>query len=111
MILSDFVFSAVLDSSFERSAINLLEGANLISLTKKVFEDNKNVRIQVVVSTDDSLEEVSGERLWPEDGYFRSQVTDCNIEKVNYTENTLFYINKAFLTIQKAKKMYYGNHL
>ena len=32
------------------------------------------------------------------------------MEKVNYPEISFIYINQVYLTIQKGKKMYYGNH-
>ena len=30
------------------------------------------------------------------------------MEKVNYPENFLFYVNQGFLTVQKSKQMYHG---
>ena len=30
------------------------------------------------------------------------------MEKVNYPENFLFYVNQVFLTVQKSKQMYHG---
>lgn len=73
--------------------MSVLGRANLKSLTNQLSENNINVRTQVKISTDDSLEEVSRESILLQDGYFRSPVTDYNMDKVNYPENTLFYIN------------------
>ena len=35
---------------------------------------------------------------------------DFNMEKVNYPENTLFYINQAYLTVKNNKKIFYCNY-
>lgn len=32
------------------------------------------------------------------------------MEKVNYPEYSLFYVNQAFLTVQKSKRLIYGEH-
>ena len=52
-------------------------------------------------------EEISGERVWKEDNFWGELRTDNNMEKVNFPENSLVYINKAHLTIQKNKKIFY----
>lgn len=52
---------------------------------------------------------MSGQRIWPQEDYLKSQVTDYNTEKDNYPENPLFYVNQVFLTVQKSNKMYYTN--
>lgn len=92
-------FCAILGRLFEWSAMSVLGRANLKYLTNQLSENNINVRTQVKISTDDSLEEVSRESILLQDGYFRSPVTDYNMDKVNYPENTLFYINWLFKTV------------
>ena len=37
-------------------------------------------------------------------------MTDYNRKKVNYPENSPFYVKKSFLTIQKDQKMFYGDN-
>ena len=32
------------------------------------------------------------------------------MEKVNFPENSLIYVNQAYLTIQKSKKIYYRDY-
>ena len=32
------------------------------------------------------------------------------MEKVNFPENSIFYVNQAYLTIQKSKKLYYADY-
>ena len=55
-------------------------------------------------------EEISGERVWKEANFGGELRTDYNMEKVNFPENSLIYINKAHLTIQKNKKIFYCDY-
>ena len=81
----------------------LKQGKTIIfNQTGKQYDKNRNIRTQLVTTTDNALEELSGQKIWPQNGYSKSQMTDYNIEKVNYTENSLFYLNKRFLTIEKV---------
>ena len=50
-------------------------------------------------------EEISGERVWKEAGFFGELRTDYNMEKVNFPD-----INQTYLTIQKNKKIYYCDY-
>ena len=64
----------------------------------------------MIVAAENALEEVSGERIWPKNGYFKSQITDYYMKKVKYLENSIFYVSQVFLTIQKGEKMFCGTH-
>ena len=55
-------------------------------------------------------EEILGERVWKAAGVFRELRTDYNMEKVNISENSIIYINQAYLTIQKNKNIYYCDY-
>ena len=65
-------------------------------LTKHAPGNNRNFKTQVIVSADNSAKEVCGEKFWLLDDYFKAQTTDYNLEKVNYPENSLFYVIKHF---------------
>ena len=79
-------------------------------MTKQVSNKDRNIKNQIATTKENTLEELSEQKTWSSDGYFKSQVTNYNMEKINYSKNSLFYVNQAFLTIQKSKNMYYGNH-
>ena len=64
----------------------------------------------MIVTAENALEEVTGERIWPKNDYFKSQVTDYYMKKVKYLENSIFYVSQVFLTIQKGEKMFCGAH-
>ena len=52
-------------------------------------------------------EEVSGERVWRKYGYFNAGKSDYSMEKVNFPENTLLYINQSNLTVKITEKIFY----
>ena len=53
--------------------------------------------------------EVSCGKIWEHFGYFSNQKSYYNMEKVDYPENTIYYLNQSYLTVKKNKKIYYGN--
>lgn len=48
--------------------------------------------------------------MWRSFGLFDANRSDCNLEKVIIPENTLFYVNQAYLTVLKNKKTYYCDY-
>ena len=51
----------------------------------------------------------NGTDLWRKNGYFSTQACDFSIEKANFPENTIFYINQAYLSYKDNKKIYYND--
>ena len=43
--------------------------------------------------------------MWRSFGLFDANRSDCNLEKVIIPENTLFYVNQAYLTVLKNKRL------
>ena len=73
-----------------------MRNANLISMTKSLADNDKNVSAKVVVARFEQnigATEVSGENAWKNVGYFNNQKSDYNMEKVNYPENTIYYVS------------------
>ena len=85
------MFSFFLDSILERRAKGVLEKANIMISTKQASENNRNVKTQVIASSENEAEEISGKKIWVKDGYFKDQVTDYSMEKVNLPENSLLH--------------------
>ena len=82
---------------------------NLMSLSKALVENICNARTNffaAAIENENELVEVSGERVCKKHGFFNAINPDFNMEKVNYPENTWFYINQAYLTVKK-KKIYF----
>lgn len=55
-----------------------------------------------------TLKELSDQKTWLSDGYFKNQVTDYDMQKVNYSENSILYINQAFLTVKRLRRCLQG---
>ena len=51
-------------------------------------------------------EEVSGEKVWKKFVFFDSRKSDYSMEKVKFPENSLLYINQAYLTVKKSHKKF-----
>ena len=94
---------------------NRINQASVITLIKQSAECNQNFSTTLVAEGQKENEygnvsEIAGEPVWKRFGYFGQLRTDYNIEKVNFLENALFYINQAYLTVQKSKKIFYGEY-
>ena len=101
-----YIGSSTLIDNFVSKTINK---ANVISLTKNIVANEKNIEAQLIASkfTDESSDLTSGRRLWPSYGYFSDQTNNFNLAKDNYPENCIPYVNQGYLTIKNNKRMYY----
>ena len=57
------------------------------------------MKTQLLIKSED--EKLSGERVWKENGFFKDIRPELNLEKVNMPENTIYYVNQAFLSTVK----------
>ena len=55
--------------------------------------------------------EIAEEQIWKKWRYFGQLSSDFNLEKVNFPENALIYINQVYLTVQKSKRIYYAEYV
>ena len=107
-----FCFFCLEQTSLEPSASSVLKRANLLTLTKNISDKDRNVSTKIIASAyknDSGQVQVSGQKIWSQSGYFKNQPTNCSMEKVNYPENSIFYISQGYSTIQNIKKMYYAD--
>ena len=82
-------------------------------MTKAPTENDRNVSTKIVAVTfenDLGSVEVSGEKVWKNFGYFDARKSDYSMEKVNFPENTVFYLNQSYLTVKKNKKIFYCDY-
>ena len=71
-------------------------------LSKEMTDKDRSMKTQLLIrshSSDD--EKLSGEKVWKENGFFQDIRPELNLEKVNMPENSLFYVNQAFLSTVK----------
>ena len=76
-------------------------------MSNATTENDNNISTKIIAATFENeigSEEVSGERVWKRFAHFDAPKSDYGMEKVNYPENTIFYVNQAYLTVKKSKK-------
>ena len=93
---------------------NRINQGGLLTLIKPSggSESNQNFSTTFVAEnvSENASSEIAGEPVWTKFGYFGQQRTDYKLEKVNFPENALFYINQAYLNVQKSKKVFYAEY-
>ena len=96
----------VTSRSIDLATANRINQANVITLTKQGEGSNQNFSTTLVAESKNErdLSEIAGEPVWKKFGCFKQLQTDFDLEKVNFPENALFYINQAYLTVKKSKK-------
>ena len=60
-----------------------------------------SMKTQLLIRSDAKDEKLSGEKVWKENGFFKDVRPELNLEKVNMPENTLYYVNQAFISTVK----------
>ena len=100
------------DFGIDSAASSVIKKANVITLTRKTASSSgKNFTTKLVTeNVDGEVSEIAGESIWKQGGIFGNVRTDFNLEKVNFPENLLFYVNQGYLTIQNSRKIYYGDY-
>ena len=102
-----------LNFGIDSAASSVIKKANVLTLTKEsAAGSSKNFVTKLVAENkvDGEPCETAGERVWVKSGYFDDIRTDYNMENVNFPEKSLFYVNQAYLTIQKSQKIYYADY-
>ena len=87
------------------AASKLIKQASVLTLTKEGAGSNFSTTL-VAENKNENLSEIVREPVWNKFRYFGQFF----LEKVNFPENALFYINQAYLTVQKSKKIFYGEY-
>lgn len=75
----------------------MLEKANLLLLTKEVTDKDQSLKHSPSCDRFGKTEKISGEQIWKNLGYFGDEKANFNIEKKNFPENALFYVNQGLL--------------
>ena len=93
------------------SDIPKLEKANMLLLSKEMTDKDKSMKTQLLYKPKE--DKLSGEKIWKEDGFFKSVTAQLNLEKVNIPENCLLYVNQGFLSTVKSGEiaMYLHNFI
>ena len=85
----------------------------MLLLSKEMTDKDRSMKTQLLIRSNTSDEKLSGEKVWKENGFFKDIRLELNLEKVNMSENTLYYVNQAFLSTVKNSEiaMYIQNFI
>ena len=85
----------------------------MLLLSKEMTDKDRSMKTQLLIRSNTSDEKLSGEKVWKENGFFKDIRPELNLEKVNMPENTLYYVNQAFLSTVKNSEiaMYIQNFI
>ena len=74
----------------------MLEKASMLLLSKEASEKDRILKTQFLISANSQeTEKISGEDVWKRNGYFLDERANFNIEKKNFPENALTYVNQS----------------
>ena len=78
-------------------------------MTKNIPFPEQNIQTIIVATRFENRNGKNTTCVWPESGYFKQQPCDSKMEKENYPENSIIYINQGYLTIKDNKRLYYAD--
>ena len=70
--------------------------------SKEMTDKDRSMKTQLLNRSSDSDDKLSGEKVWKNNVFFKDIKPELNLEKLNMTENTLYYINQSFLSTVKS---------
>ena len=77
----------------------------MLLLSKEMTDNDRSMKTQLLIRSNTSDGKLSGEKVWKENGFFKDIRPELNLEKVNMPENTLYYVNQAFLSTVKNSEI------
>ena len=82
-----------------------------IFMTKSITLPEKNTYTIIVASKfgDENGSVSASTRIWSNYMYFNQHPMGFNMKKVNYPENSIIYVNQAYLTVNNNKRIYYAD--
>ena len=85
--------------------LGALEKANMLLMTKEATDKGRSFKTQMLLSTAENSnslsEKTSGEPVCKKPGYLSYEKADFNIEKRDFRENALCYINHGVVVVYK----------
>ena len=89
---------------------SVLEKADLLLMTKYATEKNRSLKTQLFGSKSNFEEETAVEKASEKNGFFNDEKSYSGMEKVNFPEDTLFYINQGYPIVQNGENILYADH-
>ena len=85
----------------QNSIIPTLENANMLLLSKEATDKDRSLKTQLLVTSNDSQETLSGERVWKNNDFFQDLRPDLNLEKKNTRKHFVLYESISFVDCKK----------
>ena len=104
-LIKNLIFLGEISSGFKKT--------NLVSMTRAATENNRNVSSKTVATTFENilgLLRTQVKRFGKTSAFFDARKSDYLMEKANFPENILIYLNQSYLTIKKNKKIFYCDY-
>ena len=67
---------------------------------------DKNIETTIVATKFENGNGKNTTCVWPEYGYFKQQPYGFGMEKENFPENSINYLNQGYLTLKDNRKLY-----
>ena len=83
-----------------------VKDSNKISIVKNTFS---NGRTETAVTAEKNSFKRNTTDVWANYGYFKHQPCNFGVEKENFPENSLIYLNQGYQSYKDNKKFYYGD--
>ena len=78
--------------------------SSLMPLSKEANTKDTQLKSQLLLSFKDDDPSKGSESIWLESGYFGNQRAELTIQKANFPENTLIYVNQLYGSLVKVGK-------
>ena len=79
-------------------------------LSKEANTKDTQLKSQLLLSFKDDDQSKGSENIWLQHGFFREQRADLTLQKANFSEITLTYVNQARVSlVKRGKKAIYSD--
>ena len=79
-------------------------------MTKNLVFPEKTVETTLIAAKFESGNGKNTTNIWPKHRYFKQQPCDFGLDKENFPENSLIYIDQGYLKIKDNRKLFYADY-
>ena len=88
----------------------VIRGSGKILIIKNLVLPDKNIETTIVATKFENGNGKNTTCVWPEYGHFRQQPCGFRMEKEDFQENLIIFLNQGYLTIKGNRKLYYADY-
>ena len=79
----------------------------MLYLSKEASTKDQHLKTQMMMTLNDDNDSQKTEAIWKSNGFFKEQRTDLSINKANFPDNTLCYVNQGSISPVKGEQTIY----